>query len=104
MEVLKGGGLGENGAPLDDQSESEFSEEEEDEVDSGIVDLEDIAGKGPSRKSDGVAKVNGIVDGELKSGEKEMVTPVIRASLQKQVDSIIYVSKIMKISKVDTHP
>lgn len=48
-------------------------------AESGIVDVEDIAGKGPSRRSTAVAEVNGKVN-----GQKEMVTPVIRANLEKQ--------------------
>ncbi|KAK3038109.1 hypothetical protein RJ639_029563 [Escallonia herrerae] len=58
---------------------------EEDGGGSGVVDLEDIAGKGPSRKTGVVvAKTNGKVN-----GVKEMVTPVIRASLEKQGYKII---------------
>ncbi|KAL2468349.1 S-adenosyl-L-methionine-dependent tRNA 4-demethylwyosine synthase [Forsythia ovata] len=57
---------------------------------SGIVDLEDIAGKAPSRKSTVGPKTNGKVEnGVVLKGEKEMVTPVIRASLEKQGYKII---------------
>ncbi|KAE8731361.1 hypothetical protein F3Y22_tig00002840pilonHSYRG01133 [Hibiscus syriacus] len=50
-----------------------------------IVDLEDIAGKGPSRKkSVNVVETNGKLD-----GKREMVTPVIRANLEKQGYKII---------------
>lgn len=64
------------------------SDDDEDDggVESDIVDLEDIAGKGPSRRSL-VAQSNGKLNGEngKLNGQKEMVTPVIRASLEKQV-------------------
>lgn len=68
------------------ESEGEFSEEDDDEVEeSDIVDLEDIAGKGPSRRSTAAAKANGEVNGQVPKAVKEMVTPVIRANLEKQV-------------------
>lgn len=56
-------------------------EEEEEEVESEVVDLEDIAGKGPSRRSASIAETNG----KVKDGKRDMVTPVVRASLEKQV-------------------
>ncbi|XP_073022539.1 S-adenosyl-L-methionine-dependent tRNA 4-demethylwyosine synthase-like [Primulina eburnea] len=72
------------------EGEVEFSDsDEEDDLESGVVDLEDIAGKGPSRKSKIGTIANGKVNGEVVNGEKEMVTPVIRASLQKQGYKII---------------
>lgn len=64
----------------DDDDDDDDDEVEENGSESLVVDLEDIAGKGPSRKDAGVIKSNGRVN-----GEKEMVTPVIRASLTKQV-------------------
>ncbi|KAF8409964.1 hypothetical protein HHK36_002483 [Tetracentron sinense] len=79
-----------SGSRIVSESESESvdgSEEddvEENGLESGIVDLEDIAGKGPSRKSMTVSATNGKVN-----GEKEMVTPVIRTSLEKQGYKII---------------
>lgn len=96
------GNLGENGqsfenygvgSEIEGEGEGGFSEEEDedddDEVDDGgessIVDLEDIAGKGPSRGSKMVIKANGEVNGKVSNGVKEMVTPVIRANLEKQV-------------------
>lgn len=84
--VLKGG-LVENGGNLGVESDLEIIDdddydEDEDEVENGMVDLEDIAGKGPSRK----AGVRAVVK---TNGEKEMVTPVIRASLEKQGYKII---------------
>ena len=63
----------------DGEDVDKFSDEEEEEDSNDIVDLEDIAGKAPSRKN-GVVKVTKRGD-----GKKEMVTPVIRASLTKQV-------------------
>lgn len=63
--------------------EYDDDEEEEDVVESEMVDLEDIAGKGPSRRSVNVADTNG----KVKDGKRDMVTPVIRASLEKQVSS-----------------
>ncbi|KAK1389340.1 tRNA 4-demethylwyosine synthase (AdoMet-dependent) [Heracleum sosnowskyi] len=92
--VLKGGLEG-NGGYVCDVSDEEVVDEDEDDYDDeeedgeggeeGIVDLEDIAGRGPSRNFVvEVKKVNGKVN-----GEKEMVTPVIRASLVKQGYKII---------------
>ncbi|XP_059281123.1 uncharacterized protein LOC132034779 [Lycium ferocissimum] len=101
-----GGYIG-NGVVGDDGSEDEVASEgdddeeydddddefEENEKESGIVDLEDIAGKGPSRKKGGVGDnklVNGKSNGGVVNGEKKaMVTPVIRASLEKQGYKII---------------
>lgn len=65
-----------------DGSDDDDDEEEENGLDSGVVDLEDIAGKFASRKSGVETKSNGKLN-----GEKEMVTRVIRASLEKQVSS-----------------
>ncbi|CAM8922042.1 unnamed protein product [Rhodiola kirilowii] len=71
-----------------DEELADDSDEEDDyedgEEDGGIVDLEDLAGKGPSRKSGQEVSSNGKVN-----GEKEMVTPIIRASLEKQGYKII---------------
>lgn len=92
IQALKSGVSG-NGAIYDSavvsESDSESMDESEEDVaeetdESGIVDLEDIAGKGPSRKSVAVSASNGKLD-----GEKEMVTPIIRASLEKQGYKII---------------
>ncbi|KAK6939460.1 Flavodoxin/nitric oxide synthase [Dillenia turbinata] len=77
----------ENGRMIDGYDEEDYDDDDDDEeeengTNSDIVDLEDIGGKGPSRKS-----VNGVVanNGEReKNGEKEMVTPIIRANLEKQ--------------------
>lgn len=94
LELLKGGGggggVGEDEKGLDVRAESdgfdgleEDDDEDEEVVEPEAVDMEDIAGKAPSRRSSGV-----LTNGVLKNGEngvKEMVTPVIRASLEKQV-------------------
>ncbi|KAL4559454.1 hypothetical protein LXL04_031592 [Taraxacum kok-saghyz] len=95
IKVLKAGELrgnvselngDENGYEMSDGSDYEDDdyEDEENETESDIVDLEDIAGKAPSKKDMGVITTNG-----KKNGPKEMVTPVIRASLTKQGYKII---------------
>lgn len=88
VRILKSDDLGalskhsENGYVFSDGSDDE---EEYDQEESGIVDVEDIAGKAPSRKSSSrLAESNGKVN-----GMKEMVTPVLRASLEKQGYKII---------------
>lgn len=87
LKILKGGAVenGEalgNGVGAESDAESEYETDEEYSVELEIVDLEDIAGKGPSRRSKTVAQpqTNGT-----SNGKKDMVTPVIRASLEKQV-------------------
>ncbi|KAL9272002.1 S-adenosyl-L-methionine-dependent tRNA 4-demethylwyosine synthase-like protein [Drosera capensis] len=77
--VENGGGGHEGELEADDGFENE---EEEDGVVEEIVDLEDIARKGPRKGKD-----TGVANG-VKNGEREMVMPVIRASLEKQVDLI----------------
>lgn len=98
--LLKGDGGGddqngdlENGdeecGVLSSEEESDLEEEVEEE----IVDLEDIAGKAPSRKSGAtVEETNGKLN-----GKKEMVTPVIRANLVKQVYCHIVVPFVIHI-------
>ncbi|KAL0724200.1 hypothetical protein Bca4012_038799 [Brassica carinata] len=91
IRVLKGGSarerseVSQNGV-VEVVSDGEYvdSTDDEEEEDNGddIVDLEDIAGKAPSRK-------NGVVKVAKGDGKKEMVTPVIRASLTKQGYKII---------------
>ncbi|EOA33528.1 hypothetical protein CARUB_v10019936mg [Capsella rubella] len=91
IRVLKGGSVQEtngvshqNGAVENDLEyyDSTDDEDEDNDEDGGIVDLEDIAGKAPSKR-------NGIVKVTKGDGKKEMVTPVIRASLTKQGYKII---------------
>lgn len=101
-EKLKGGGAcltteevtnGEVDAVGDSDEDSVDGFESDDDggdAEAEVVDLEDIAGKGPSRKSGSVAETNG----RKAKGEKEMVTPVIRASLEKQV--LTFVMKMFR--------
>ncbi|KAG8503106.1 hypothetical protein CXB51_000879 [Gossypium anomalum] len=89
VTVLKGGLVmeNENGIVCESDVESLESDDDDDGEGGGedIVDLEDIAGKGPSRKkSVNVAETNGKLD-----AKREMVTPVIRANLEKQGYKII---------------
>ncbi|PWA71227.1 flavodoxin family protein / radical SAM domain-containing protein [Artemisia annua] len=91
VRVLKSGVLenGENEEVGYEEEGSEYEdyESEEEEVEEeGIVDLEDIAGKAPTKKD--LEKGAGMRNGK-KNGVKEMVTPVIRASLTKQGYKII---------------
>lgn len=78
--VVENGGALSNGFGAEGDAESDYETDEEYSVESEIVDLEDIAGKGPSRRSPVVVQTNGT-----SNGKKDMVTPVIRASLEKQV-------------------
>ncbi|KAL3505297.1 hypothetical protein ACH5RR_035138 [Cinchona calisaya] len=103
VEVLKGdwkenGGNFENlnGAIGEVSDGEEYDDDEEDEEDEDgknggeIVDLEDIAGKAPSRWREMMgAKANGELNGKVVNGKKAMVTPVIRANLEKQGYKII---------------
>lgn len=99
VEVLKGN-LKENGGFYfgnlngfggDVSDEEEYDDQDEDEGGenggrSEIVDLEDIAGKAPSRRKEMVGtKANEELNGDVVNGKKAMVTPVIRANLEKQV-------------------
>lgn len=83
-ESVENGEVCGNGVVVIDESDDD---EDDGGVESDIIDLEDIAGKGPSRRSLAVAQSNGKLNGEngKLNGQKEMVTPVIRASLEKQV-------------------
>ncbi|KAF8103256.1 hypothetical protein N665_0188s0202 [Sinapis alba] len=90
ISVLKGDSaqerseISQNGAVVSDVEDYvDSTDEDEEEDNDDIVDLEDIAGKAPSRKNGVVVKV---AKGD---GKKEMVTPVIRASLTKQGYKII---------------
>jgi tRNA wybutosine-synthesizing protein 1 len=83
VRFLKGGEL-ENGDAVAEECGVSSSEEDSDvesEVETEIVDLEDIAGKAPSRKS---VTTSAQSNGKL-NGPREMVTPVIKANLVKQV-------------------
>lgn len=78
---------------VDDDDDDEIGENG---GESEIVDLEDLAGKVPSRRKEMVgAKVNAELNGEVMNGKKEMVTPVIRANLEKQVVNA-YFTSLMK--------
>ena len=93
ITVLKGGAL-DNGVSVprsvDGGSDSEgayVSEDEEGQENGAeldVVDLEDIAGKGPSRKSRAEVEVKGVKS----CSQREMVTPLIRANLEKQVSCL----------------
>ncbi|XP_027149565.1 S-adenosyl-L-methionine-dependent tRNA 4-demethylwyosine synthase [Coffea eugenioides] len=72
----------------EEEYDDEDDEEGENDGESELVDLEDIAGKGPSRRKEMVeAKANGELNGV--TGKKAMVTPVIRANLEKQGYKVI---------------
>ncbi|KAL3514638.1 hypothetical protein ACH5RR_027355 [Cinchona calisaya] len=85
-----------NGEVSDEEEEGEEEEDEKDEgrgdgEESEIVDLEDIAGKVPSRRKEMMenAKANGDSNGDVVNGKKAMVTRVIRANLEKRGYKII---------------
>lgn len=98
VKALKGEG-GDDGVESDvfdgfeeevEDDDNDDDDEEEEGLELGEVDMEDIAGKAPSRKlvASLVNGENGIREkssGNGENGAREMVTPVIRASLQKQV-------------------
>ncbi|ESQ27622.1 hypothetical protein EUTSA_v100183040mg, partial [Eutrema salsugineum] len=75
-------GVAQNVAAESDHEYIDSTDDEEEDNSGDIVDLEDIAGKAPSRR-------NGLVKVPKGDGKKEMVTPVIRASLTKQGYKII---------------
>lgn len=83
VKVLKGEVEGEsytNGFDKELEDVEEIDELEE--IGSAEIDIEDIAGKAPDKNSlQGVHKSG--LNGE--NGLKEMVTPIIRSSLEKQV-------------------
>uniref|UniRef100_A0A453LXD0 tRNA 4-demethylwyosine synthase (AdoMet-dependent) n=1 Tax=Aegilops tauschii subsp. strangulata TaxID=200361 RepID=A0A453LXD0_AEGTS len=62
-------------------------EEEEEEVASAEVDMEDIAGKATAKKQNG--KVESALPNGGQNGARAMVTPIIRASLEKQGYKIV---------------
>ncbi|GMH16217.1 hypothetical protein Nepgr_018058 [Nepenthes gracilis] len=79
--ICRGGAVDWDSEPFD---VSDDDEEGENAGELDIVDLEDIAGKGPSRNSRTTVEVNVV-----KNGQREMVTPLIRANLEKQGYKII---------------
>ncbi|XVF63866.1 hypothetical protein PTKIN_Ptkin09bG0120700 [Pterospermum kingtungense] len=87
VTALKGGLVvgNENGIVYESDVESLETDDDGGGGEEEIVDLEDIAGKGPSRKKPvNVAETNGKMN-----GKRDMVTPVIRANLEKQGYKII---------------
>ncbi|CAH9091555.1 unnamed protein product [Cuscuta europaea] len=81
----KSGAIEESDGEVSEDDDEYDSEVEEHGEDKGVVDIEDIAGK----TTDATKANNGKVNGEILNREKEMVTPVIRASLEKQGYKII---------------
>lgn len=80
-----------NGKEEDDSGEDDYDNDSDADVGGGsesdIVDLEDIAGKAPTARKTSTkngSTLTTVVNGK-ENLEKEMVTPVIRASLEKQV-------------------
>ncbi|KAJ4811450.1 S-adenosyl-L-methionine-dependent tRNA 4-demethylwyosine synthase [Rhynchospora pubera] len=87
VRVLKGEVEGESCTNGFDEEFEEMEEMDEMEgMEPGEVDIEDIAGKAPSKNSS-TELPNGGSKGE--NGVKEMVTPIIRSSLEKQGYKII---------------
>ncbi|KAJ3670064.1 hypothetical protein LUZ60_010388 [Juncus effusus] len=70
----------------EEEEEEEEEMEDEEEMETGEVDIEDIAGKAPGKNTKNGLITNGETD---KNGLKEMVTPIIRSSLEKQGYKII---------------
>ncbi|OEL34423.1 S-adenosyl-L-methionine-dependent tRNA 4-demethylwyosine synthase [Dichanthelium oligosanthes] len=75
--------------------DEEFDDGDEEEAVSGEIDMEDIAGKAPARRQNG--KVEGGLANGGENGVKEMVTPIIRTSLEKQLGSVLYFYYIYSI-------
>ncbi|KAK3145922.1 hypothetical protein QOZ80_3BG0259260 [Eleusine coracana subsp. coracana] len=67
---------------LDVLEEEESDDDEEEEMVDGEVDMEDIAGKALGRRQNG--KVEGGLMKGGENGPRDMVTPIIRTSLEKQ--------------------
>lgn len=84
LRLLKAGRSLSDGARRDEvddlEEDAEYDDDEEDvkAALNDVVDLEDIAGKAPSRKTK-----EELVNGNV--GTKEMVTQIIRKNLEKQV-------------------
>lgn len=80
-----------NGKEEDECGVDDYDNDSDADVGGGseadIVDLEDIAGKAPTARKTSTkngSTLTTVVNGE-ENLEKEMVTPLIRASLEKQV-------------------
>lgn len=100
VRVVKGEEIGEghNGESdgFDELEEEESDDDDdEEEVDGGEVDMEDIAGKAPAaRRRNG--KVEGALSNGGENGVRDMVTPIIRTSLEKQVRIIfLYILRLI---------
>lgn len=88
-EELDEGLLGESNGLNELELEGEESDDDdEEEAVAGEIDMEDIAGKAPARRQNG--KVESSLANGGQNGVKEMVTPIIRTSLEKQV-SVPYI-------------
>ncbi|CAN6297609.1 unnamed protein product, partial [Urochloa humidicola] len=83
-EELNEGVLGESNGldELELEEESDDDDEDEEEAVAGEIDMEDLAGKAPARRQNG--RVEGGLANGGQNGVKEMVTPIIRTSLEKQ--------------------
>lgn len=66
----------------------DWDDNDEEEMVDAEVDMEDIAGKAPARRKNG--NLEGVPANGVQNGVKDMVTPIIRTSLEKQV-SISYI-------------
>ncbi|CAD6214826.1 unnamed protein product [Miscanthus lutarioriparius] len=65
----------------------DWDDDDEEEMVDGEVDMEDIAGKAPARRKNG--NLEGVPANGVQNGVKDMVTPIIRTSLEKQGYKII---------------
>ncbi|GJN23147.1 hypothetical protein PR202_gb10769 [Eleusine coracana subsp. coracana] len=92
LRVVKGEEVGDgvNGESdeLDVLEEEESDDDDEEEMVDGEVDMEDIAGKAPGRRQNG--KVEGGLMKGGENGPRDMVTPIIRTSLEKQVRNLLH--------------
>jgi tRNA wybutosine-synthesizing protein 1 len=90
LRVVKGEELNEGASAESDgldelELEGEESDDDDDDEEETVaveIDMEDIAGKAPSRQN---GKVESSLANGGQNGVKEMVTPIIRTSLEKQV-------------------
>jgi tRNA wybutosine-synthesizing protein 1 len=93
LRVVKGEEVGyganEKSNGLDElELEGEDWDDNDEEMVDAEVDMEDIAGKAPARRKNG--NLEGVLANGVHNGVKDMVTPIIRMSLEKQV-SISYI-------------